>query len=153
MADKDENGRKQASGGVRHDDRGNAVWQWAAESGRHAIDSTSRLLKRLEIPGLNLEDDKAKQADEARREAESQQGARAQPPDTEAGYDPYGGLNQAKRRPAPPAAPASTRPAAAKPAVKAAVKPAPGPGAGQVTKPGAGPHSRPSLWQRLFRKD
>jgi len=30
--------------GVRHDSRGNAVWQWAVDTGKHAIDSTSRLL-------------------------------------------------------------------------------------------------------------
>jgi hypothetical protein len=56
------------AGRVRHDASGRAVWEWAAETGRHAIDSTSRLLKRLELPCLALEDadkDKPKQDEQA----------------------------------------------------------------------------------------
>ena len=49
-------------GGVHHDARGNAVWQWAVDSGKQALDSTSRLLKRLEVPGLKLEEDATKDA-------------------------------------------------------------------------------------------
>ena len=40
-------------GRVRHDASGRAIWEWAAETGKHAIDSTSRLLKRLDLPGLS----------------------------------------------------------------------------------------------------
>ena len=43
------------AGGVQRDARGNGVWQWAVESGKQALDSTSRLLRRLEVPGLKLE--------------------------------------------------------------------------------------------------
>lgn len=48
------------SGQVRHDSGGRAIWEWAVESGRHAIDSTSRLLKRLDLSGLSLVDDSVK---------------------------------------------------------------------------------------------
>jgi hypothetical protein len=52
-------------GGVRHDTRGNAVWQWASETARHAVASTSQLLRRLDASSLKLEEldeNKAKQA-------------------------------------------------------------------------------------------
>jgi len=29
---------------VKHDAGGRAIWEWAAETGRNALDSTSRLL-------------------------------------------------------------------------------------------------------------
>lgn len=74
-------------GGVKHDSRGNAVWQWAANTGRHALDSTSALLKKLDVPGLKLEDDKP--AFRANDPGES-------PPDAR-GYNPYG--TQARRQP------------------------------------------------------
>jgi hypothetical protein len=44
-------------GRVKHDASGRAIWEWAAETGKHALDSTSRLLKRLELPGLSLAED------------------------------------------------------------------------------------------------
>ena len=47
-------------GRVRHDASGRAVWDWAVESGRHAIDSTSRLLKKLELTSLTLMGDEQK---------------------------------------------------------------------------------------------
>ncbi len=50
-----------ARDGVSHDARGNAVWQWAVDSGRHLMESTSLLLKRLEVPGLKLEEDASAQ--------------------------------------------------------------------------------------------
>jgi hypothetical protein len=131
-------------GGVKHDSRGNAVWQWAAESGRHAIDSTSRLLKRLEVPGLAIAEDKPKpgqkpasqgMAGQDRQQAKPVSPAaapeRALPPDPAKGYDPYGGRldsGGATKRPA-------QRPAAAAP-----------------TKPAATTGDRPSLLGRLFRK-
>ncbi|MDE2220231.1 MAG: hypothetical protein KGJ52_07630, partial [Gammaproteobacteria bacterium] len=93
--------------GVRHDSRGNAVWQWAIDTGKHAIDSTSRLLKRLEVPGLRLEDDP--KPDEKGPARQEQAG----------GYDPYGGRPGAKASAAQPVARPATavrKPAAAPPA-------------------------------------
>jgi hypothetical protein len=68
---KDPTDNDRPAGRVRHDSSGRAVWEWAAATGRHAIDSTSRLLKRLELPGLSLEDeDKEKSNREKRQSAE-----------------------------------------------------------------------------------
>jgi hypothetical protein len=50
----DKTGERKRSGRVRHDAGGRAIWEWAVESGRHAIDSTSRLLKKLNISDLSL---------------------------------------------------------------------------------------------------
>ena len=44
------------SGHIVHDERGNAVWDWVKDTARTAVDSTSRLLKKLEVPDLKLED-------------------------------------------------------------------------------------------------
>ncbi len=49
--------KKPRAGRIRHDSTGRAIWEWAADTGRHALDSTSRLLKRLDLPGLSLVDD------------------------------------------------------------------------------------------------
>jgi hypothetical protein len=68
-----------AAGRVIHDERGNAVWDWLKDTARIAIDSTSRLLMRLEVPELKMEDT-AEQ--ELRMESDRDAGG---------GYDPYGG--------------------------------------------------------------
>jgi hypothetical protein len=59
------------AGRVRHDSSGRAIWEWAAESGRHAIDSTSALLKRLDLPGLTLADDEKKKQKRERKAREA----------------------------------------------------------------------------------
>lgn len=52
--------KKPASGHVRHEPGGRAIWEWAVESGRHAVDSTSRLLKKLELSSMTLMGDDAR---------------------------------------------------------------------------------------------
>jgi hypothetical protein len=65
------------AGRVVHDDRGNAVWDWVKETGRVCIESTSAMLKRLEIPGLKMEGEKDS---DLRLEEDRDPGG---------GYDPY----------------------------------------------------------------
>jgi hypothetical protein len=65
------------TGRVVHDERGNAVWDWLKQAGRSAIESTSHLLKKLEVPELKVED---KKDDELR----------LMDVDPGGGYDPYG---------------------------------------------------------------
>jgi hypothetical protein len=65
------------AGRVVHDERGNAVWDWLKDTARIAIDSTSRLLRKLEVPELKLEDTRK----ELRIESDKDAGG---------GYDPYG---------------------------------------------------------------
>lgn len=65
------------TGKVRHDERGNAVWDFLAQTSRICIEATSKLLKKLETPELKMEDAK----DEELRIAPE--------PSTGGGYDPY----------------------------------------------------------------
>jgi hypothetical protein len=78
------------SGRVVHDERGNAVWDWIKETSRIAIDSTSRLLKRLEVPELKVED--TQKNNELSLEADRDAGG---------GYNPYGGSNSGGKTAAP----------------------------------------------------
>ena len=78
-ASKDPAAQQGSSGRVVHDSRGNAVWQWVKDTGRQAIESTSALLKKLEVPELKVEDQKDK--NELRLEDEVNPGG---------GYNPYG---------------------------------------------------------------
>jgi hypothetical protein len=71
-----------ATGRIVHDERGTAVWDWLRDAGRAAIESTSRLLRKLELPELKVQDEKS---DGLSLESEKDAGG---------GYDPY---NQGKR--------------------------------------------------------
>lgn len=78
------------SGRVRHDERGNAVWDWIKDTGRHALESTSRLLKKLEVPQMKTED---KEDEELRLESDREPGG---------GYDPYNQSTKPRPGPGPP---------------------------------------------------
>jgi len=69
-----------------HDERGNAVWNWVKDTGRFCINSTSVLLKKLEISDLSIEGSKDDTTGPAR-------GAR----DVGGGYDPYNLKTPAKK--------------------------------------------------------
>ncbi len=112
-------------GAVKHDTRGNAVWQWAVDTGRHALDSTSALLRKLDLPGLSIEGEKP-----AKRDAESKvPGLELQ---ERGGYDPYG-------RSTPQAPPQKPPPGARAASVRPVSPPDPKPGS-----------RRSSWWRRLF---
>jgi len=68
------------SGRIVHDERGNAIWDWIKETSRIAIESTSHLLKKLEVPELKMED--TQENNELKLEADRDAGG---------GYNPYGG--------------------------------------------------------------
>ena len=74
----------QPTGRVVHDERGNAVWDWVKQTSRICIESTSRLLRKLESPELKVEEEKDQ---ELRLESDRDPGG---------GYDPY---NQARSPP------------------------------------------------------
>lgn len=76
---------KSDRGRVTHDSRGNAIWDWVKATGRHAIDSTSRLLRKLETPELKIEDTQDK---ELRIVPDGAPGG---------GYDPYNQSNKKRK--------------------------------------------------------
>lgn len=90
-------GRKESAdapaGRIVHDERGNAVWNWAKNAGRACIDSTSALLKKLDFGDLKVEGDK-------------EEGLRLEDPgarDAGGGYDPYNQkVAPKKSKPLPP---------------------------------------------------
>ena len=75
-----------AAGRVTHDARGNAVWNW----GQDVLESTTRMLKRLVVPGMALEEDPREQAAKAEKAAQDAPGELQVTPDRQQGYDPYG---------------------------------------------------------------
>ncbi len=80
-------GGEGATGKVVHDDRGNAVWDFLKQTGRHAIESTTRMLRKLEAPELKFEDPKDEEL-------------RIMPePSTGGGYDPYNQATKPNRKP------------------------------------------------------
>ena len=78
-----------ATGKVVHDERGNAVWDWLKQTGRNAIDSTTRMLRRLESPELKVEQT---HEEELRIQPDSDNC-------TGGGYDPYNQSTKSRRTP------------------------------------------------------
>src|SRR3984957_6528959 len=90
---------KPLGGGVKHEARGNVVWQWATETARHAVASTSHLLRRLDVSSLSLEalqeDQHAPKSPKSQPKAQPTRpaapGKPAAPPSRERGFNPYDG--------------------------------------------------------------
>jgi hypothetical protein len=127
MSSSDKDDPAKPSGRVRHDAGGRAVWEWAVDSGRHAIDSTSRLLKKLDLSGLQLMDDSKKPSDKTLLEDGEVPSISDTKMDPQAGskrgFNPYDSRTVARKKPVagkpqPPATPRVTQP----------VRPAPPPG-------------------------
>jgi hypothetical protein len=75
------------SGKVVHDARGNAVWDWLKETSRIAIESTTRMLRKLEAPELKMEETHEEEL-------------RIMPDDGKCvggGYDPYNQANKGRK--------------------------------------------------------
>ena len=67
-------------GSIRHDSRGNAVWTWDKGSDANSTASTSKMLRKLELGDLRLEDAPEPQGKPETRVKGSGYGA---------GYNPY----------------------------------------------------------------
>ena len=128
--------KKPNAGRVRHDARGRAIWEWAADTGKHALESTSRLLKRLDLPGLSLADD-SKEKQEKDKDAGIFGGTKESDPlkGSRQSFNPYESRLPPKIQAPPPSAKSTVKPMA---------RPVSAP------KPG----SKPGLLGRMFgRKD
>jgi hypothetical protein len=77
------------TGKVVHDERGNAVWDWIKQTGRNAIESTTRMLRKLETPELEVEQP---HEEELRIQPDSGTSAGG-------GYDPYNQPIKSRRTP------------------------------------------------------
>jgi len=120
MPDSDKDKQQKPSGHVRHDPGGRAVWQWAIDSGKHAIESTSRLLKRLDLSHLSILDDDEKEKDKGTdpdKQIPTFGGARENDPlaGKRQGFDPYNtrtpiGRGNLSSKPKTPPKPRITQP-------------------------------------------
>ena len=77
------------TGKVVHDERGNAVWDWVKQTSRIAIESTTRMLRKLEAPELKVEQT---HEEELRIQPDNEQCGGG-------GYDPYNQPTKQRRTP------------------------------------------------------
>jgi hypothetical protein len=77
------------TGKVVYDERGNAVWDWFKQTSRNAIESTTRLLRKLEAPELEVE-----QTHEEELRIQPDSGTCSG-----GGYDPYNQPTKSRRTP------------------------------------------------------
>jgi hypothetical protein len=112
----DEGGDERPAGRIVHDARGNAVWSWGGSGGSDAahisVDSTSSMLRRLELPGLKVEgQEEAPAAGPAATKVTAKRtpAAATPQPDVSHGYNPYDQL-KAIRKPTTPKGPVKRKP-------------------------------------------
>jgi hypothetical protein len=103
-SDPDSAGGKRPAGRIVHDARGNAVWNWggSADTPHISLDSTSTMLKRLELPELKVEGQEETAKDPANAVAVTS--AKKPAPDVSGGYNPYD-QRKAVRKPTEPKGP------------------------------------------------
>ena len=77
------------TGKVVHDERGNAVWDWVKQTSRNAIESTTRMLRKLDAPELKVEQT---HEEELRIQPDNGQCSGG-------GYDPYNQPTKQRRTP------------------------------------------------------
>jgi hypothetical protein len=82
-------GPQPKTGKVVHDERGNAVWDWVKQTSRNAIESTTRMLRKLEAPELKVEQT---HEEELRIQPDNEQCSGG-------GYDPYNQPTKQRRTP------------------------------------------------------
>jgi hypothetical protein len=79
------------SGRVKHDDRGNAIWEWAVTTGSFSLESSTQRLKKLDNPTLSLAEDAPSPSETVKRN----------PLGATQGYSPYDSGLLAKKDIAP----------------------------------------------------
>jgi hypothetical protein len=144
VSGQDSDGKPQRSGRVRHEPGGKAVWEWAVESGRHALDSTSRLLKKLDISSLRLVGDDEKAWEKKGLDLPP---ADASPGKTDASPSTFGGTPEKDPAAARGFNPYDTRTPTGR-GVNRSTTPA-APPKPRITQP-ARPATKPGLLARLF---